>query len=128
MAKSTTQDVSSPLQPKSWQARIVAAQDALAVQFVESLSFDFRLAKHDITGSIAHATMLESVGLLSKKDLATIKKGLWGILADIEAGKIKWDVTQEDIHMAVEGELITRIGEPGRRLHTARSRNDQVAL
>ncbi len=113
---------------KSWQARIGAAQDALAVHFVESLSFDYRLAKHDIIGSIAHATMLNSVGLLSKKDLAEIKRGLLEILQDIEAGKFKFDVTQEDIHMAVEAALIERIGEPGRRLHTARSRNDQVAL
>lgn len=113
---------------KSWQARIGAAQDALAVQFVESLSFDYRLAKHDIAGSIAHATMLQSVGLLSKSDLAEIKRGLTEILADIEAGKFKYDITQEDIHMAVESELTQRIGEPGRRLHTARSRNDQVAL
>jgi argininosuccinate lyase len=115
-------------QNKSWQARIGAAQDALAVSFVESLSFDYRLAKFDIQGSVAHATMLESVGLLSKKDLGAIKKGLMGILADIEAGKFKFDITQEDIHMAVEAALIERIGEPGRRLHTARSRNDQVAL
>ncbi len=113
---------------KSWQARIGAAQDALAVQFVESLSFDFRLAKHDILGSIAHATMLHSVGLLSKQDLAAITKGLNGILGDIQAGTFIFDVTQEDIHMAVEGALIERIGEPGRCLHTARSRNDQVAL
>lgn len=119
---------------KSWQARIGAAQDALAVQFVESLSFDFRLARHDILGSIAHATMLASVNLLSKKNLAAIKAGLLSILTDIEAnggkpgGKFDPDVTQEDIHMAVEAELIKRIGEPAKRLHTARSRNDQVAL
>ena len=128
---------SAPLPPtpaKSWQARIGAAQDALAVQFVESISFDFRLAKHDILGSIAHATMLNSVKLLSKKDLAAIKAGLLSILQDIEAngskpgGKFAPDITQEDIHMAIEAELIKRIGEPGRRLHTARSRNDQVAL
>src|SRR6476661_2932968 len=102
----------APEQQKSWQARIGAAQDALAVQFVESLSFDFRLAKHDIMGSIAHATM----------------QGLDAILKDIDAGKFKYDIAQEDIHMAVEAALIQRIGEPGRRLHTARSRNDQVAL
>ncbi len=113
---------------KSWQARIGEAQDALAVEFVESLSFDYRLAKHDILGSVAHATMLHSVGLLSKADLAAIKKGLDAILRDIQSGKFHCDVTQEDIHMAVEGELIKRIGEPGRRLHTGRSRNDQVAL
>src|SRR3954447_19342943 len=117
-----------PAQNKSWQSRIAAAQDALAVQFVESLSFDHRLAKHDILGSIAHATMLQSVGLLSKKDLAAIKRGLLEILGEIEQGKFHFDVTQEDIHMAVEAALIAKIGEPGRRLHTARSRNDQVAL
>ena len=91
---------------KSWQARIGEAQDALAVAFVESLSFDYRLARHDVMGSIAHATMLRSVGLLTGAELAKIKKGLLGILADIEAGKFKFDVTQEDIHMAVEGALI----------------------
>ncbi len=125
--KNKTPSPSAPLQ-KSWQARIGEAQDALAVQFVESLSFDHRLAKYDILGSIAHATMLESVGLLSKKDRAAIEGGLLDILRDIEGGRFTFDVTQEDIHMAVESALIARIGEPGRRLHTARSRNDQVAL
>jgi argininosuccinate lyase len=126
--KNTSTPGAAGVAGKSWQARIGAAQDALAVKFVESLSFDYRLARHDITGSIAHATMLQSVGLLSKKDLAEIKRGLNSVLADIEAGKFKYDITQEDIHMAVEAALIERIGEPGRRLHTARSRNDQVAL
>jgi argininosuccinate lyase len=115
-------------QQKSWQARIGAAQDALAVQFVESLSFDFRLAKHDILGSIAHATMLASVKLLSQKDLRAIIAGLSAILDDINVNTFKPDITQEDIHMAIEAELIKRIGEPAKRLHTARSRNDQVAL
>lgn len=119
---------SSAAAQKSWQARITEAQDALAIQFVESLSFDFRLAKHDIVGSIAHATMLHSAGLLSKKDLNAIKNGLSSILEDIQAEKFRPDISQEDIHMAVEAELIKRIGEPGKRLHTARSRNDQVAL
>ena len=84
--------------------------------------------KHDIAGSIAHATMLHSAGLLSKKDLNAIKNGLSSILADIQAEKFRPDIAQEDIHMAVEAELIKRIGEPGKRLHTGRSRNDQVAL
>jgi argininosuccinate lyase len=123
---------SKPTTPpaKSWQARIGVAQDALAVQFVESLSFDFRLAKHDILGSIAHATMLASVKLITQKDLRAIIAGLNSILDDIHAdnGKFKPDITQEDIHMAVEAELTKRIGEPAKRLHTARSRNDQVAL
>ncbi|MEI8195390.1 MAG: argininosuccinate lyase [Phycisphaerae bacterium] len=128
MAKSVSQPQKSPAPQKSWQARIGAAQDALAVQFVESLSFDYRLARHDILGSIAHATMLREVGLITAKDLAAIKRGLHEILAEIQAGKFKFDVNQEDIHMAVEAALIERIKEPGRRLHTARSRNDQVAL
>jgi argininosuccinate lyase len=113
---------------KSWQSRIGAATDALAESFVESLSFDFRLARHDITGSVAHATMLKQVGLLTAGELAAIKGGLDSILKDIEAGKFKYDIAKEDIHMAVEAELIERIGDPGRKLHTARSRNDQVAL
>src|SRR3954466_11925341 len=107
---------SSSAPQKSWQARIGAAQDALAVQFVESLSFDFRLAKHDILGSIAHATMLHSVKLLSKKDLAAITAGLKSILADITTDQSRPtaqkifnpDITQEDIHMAIEAELIKR--------------------
>src|ERR1043165_5386074 len=133
-SSSPSPTASAATQQKSWQARIGAAQDALAVQFVESLSFDFRLAKHDILGSIAHAAMLNSVKLLSKKDLAAIKQGLLSILQDIESnggkpgGRFNPDITQEDIHMAIEAELIKRIVEPGRRLHTARSRNDQVAL
>src|SRR6187455_2125798 len=112
-SKSAASATPAPTQQKSWQARIGAAQDALAVQFVESLSFDYRLAKHDILGSIAHATMLNSVRILSKKDLGAIKAGLESILADINAGKFHYDVAQEDIHMAVEAELIKRIGEPG---------------
>ncbi|MCL2640871.1 MAG: argininosuccinate lyase [Phycisphaerales bacterium] len=113
---------------KSWQARIGAAQDALAVEFVESLSFDHRLARHDILGSIAHATMLQSVGILTATDLSEIKRGLSSILADIQAKKFHFDIAQEDIHMAIEAALIKLVGEPGRKLHTARSRNDQVAL
>src|ERR1043165_7238842 len=101
-SSSPSPTASAATQQKSWQARIGAAQDALAVQFVESLSFDFRLSKHDILGSIAHATMLSSVGLLSKKDLAAIKSGLLSILQDIQADKFHPDITQEDIHMAVE--------------------------
>src|SRR4051812_2551183 len=109
MSPSTGDRMSNSTTEKSWQARIASAQDALAVQFVESLSFDVRLAKFDIMGSVAHATMLNDVGLLSKKDLAAIKKGLESVLADITSGKFVPDVTQEDIHMAVEAELIKRI-------------------
>ncbi|MGD0390277.1 MAG: argininosuccinate lyase [Tepidisphaeraceae bacterium] len=113
---------------KSWQGRIGEATDALAQSFVESISYDRRLYKHDIAGSIAHATMLAKVGLISDAERDAIIDGLKGIERDIEAGKFKFDESLEDIHMVVEAALIERIGEPGKKLHTGRSRNDQVAL
>jgi argininosuccinate lyase len=113
---------------KSWQARIGEATDALAQSFVESISYDRRLYKHDIAGSIAHATMLANVGLITDQDRDAIEKGLKSIERDIEAGNFEFDDSLEDIHMVIEAELIQRIGEPGRRLHTGRSRNDQVAF
>jgi argininosuccinate lyase len=112
---------------KSWQARISEATDALAQSFVESISYDRRLYKHDIAGSIAHATMLAKVGLITEQDRDAIEKGLKSIERDIESGNFVFDQSLEDIHMVIEAELIKRIGEPGRRLHTGRSRNDQVA-
>ncbi len=115
-------------QVKAWQARIGTSSDPLAERFVESLSFDNRLAEYDIRGSLAHADMLCRVGLISATDLTAIRKGLAGILDDIAARRFAFDIRQEDIHMAVEAALIQRIGDPGRKLHTARSRNDQVAL
>src|SRR3954468_18600728 len=119
-----------PPQPaqKSWQARIGEATDALAQSFVESISYDRRLYKHDIAGSIAHATMLAKVGLITAADRDAIEKGLKSIERDIESGNFQFDESLEDIHMVIEAELIKRIGEPGRRLHTGRSRNDQVAV
>ena len=96
-------------------------------RFTESVSFDRRLAKHDIRGSIAHATMLAEVGVLSAKDRDAIVAGLDGILADIEAGVFEWRTSLEDVHMNVESVLTDRIGDAGKRLHTGRSRNDQVA-
>jgi argininosuccinate lyase len=113
---------------KSWQARISEATDAIAQKFVESISYDRRMYKHDIAGSIAHATMLAKVGLISDSERDAIIEGLKGIERDIEADKFEFDESLEDIHMVVEAELIKRIGEPGRKLHTGRSRNDQVAL
>jgi argininosuccinate lyase len=113
---------------KSWQARIGEATDALAQSFVESISYDRRLYKHDIAGSIAHATMLAKVGLITDAERDAIIEGLRGIERDIEVGNFQFDKAMEDIHMVVEAELIKRIGEPGRKLHTGRSRNDQVAL
>jgi len=112
---------------KSWQSRISEATDALAASFVESISYDRRLYKHDVAGSIAHATMLAKVGLITEADRDAIAAGLKSIERDIEAGNFVFDESLEDIHMVVEAELIKRIGEPGRKLHTGRSRNDQVA-
>ena len=115
-------------QDKSWQARIGEATDALAQSFVESISYDRRLYKHDIAGSIAHATMLAKVGLITDAERDQIIEGLRSIERDIESGNFHFDQSLEDIHMVVEAELIKRVGEPGRKLHTGRSRNDQVAL
>jgi argininosuccinate lyase len=121
----------APDPQKSWQARIGEATDAIAQQFVESMSYDWRLYKHDIAGSIAHATMLEKVGLITGADREAIFAGLKEIEAEIDRDGPKWAGFKpelEDIHMCVEAELINRIGEPGRKLHTGRSRNDQVAM
>src|SRR5436190_7534623 len=112
---------------KSWQARISEATDRLAQSFVESISYDRRLYKHDIAGSIAHATMLAKVGLITDSERDAIVAGLKEIERDIEAGSFVFDESLEDIHMVIEADLIKRIGEPGRKLHTGRSRNDQVA-
>lgn len=112
---------------KSWEKRLTGNADDLAVNFVESLSYDQRLYKYDIVGSIAHAEMLSAAGLITKAEFAEIKKGLLEIADEIAAGKFAFDKRQEDIHMAVEAALIAKIGEPGKKLHTGRSRNDQVA-
>jgi argininosuccinate lyase len=115
-------------QEKSWQARIGEATDKLAQSFVESISYDRRIYKQDIAGSIAHATMLAKVGLITDAERDAIVEGLKSIERDIEADNFKFDIELEDIHMVIEDALIKRIGEPGRKLHTGRSRNDQVAL
>src|SRR5437764_6992745 len=112
---------------KSWQARISEATDKLAQSFVESISYDRRMYKQDIAGSIAHATMLAKVGLINDGERDKIVEGLKSIERDIEAGNFVFDESLEDIHMVVEDALIKRVGEPGRKLHTGRSRNDQVA-
>ena len=112
---------------KLWAGRFTEPTDALVERFTESVSFDHRLARHDIRGSIAHATMLAEVGVLSPEDRDAIVRGLEGILADIEAGVFEWRTSLEDVHMNVESVLTDRIGEAGKRLHTGRSRNDQVA-
>jgi argininosuccinate lyase len=112
---------------RSWEKRLAAKPDALTVDYVESLSYDTRLYKYDIVGSIAHAGMLAERKLITQAEFKAIKNGLIEISEEIEAGRFKFDKACEDIHMAIEGALIERIGEPGEKLHTARSRNDQVA-
>ena len=111
---------------KLWQGRLAEPTAADADAFNESLSFDKKLYKADITASLAHAEMLGRCGILSEADAAAIKGGLEAILSDIEGGRLEIS-GQEDIHSFVENELVSRIGDAGKRLHTARSRNDQVA-
>ncbi len=112
---------------RSWEKRLAARPDELTVDYVESLSYDKRLYKYDIVGSIAHAAMLAQQGFITQAEFRAIEQGLVGISEDIEAGRFEFDKACEDIHMAVEAALIQRIGAPGEKLHTARSRNDQVA-
>ena len=111
-----------------WKGRFKEPTAALLQSFSESISFDWRLWRHDIEGSIAHSAALEKAGLISKKERAQIVSGLRGIGAEIAAGKFRFKVELEDIHMNIESELTKRIGDAGAKLHTARSRNDQVAL
>ena len=113
---------------KLWSGRFGKDTDALVNDFNASIQFDQRLYKEDITGSMAHAKMLGACGIISMKDVAAILEGLQSILADVEAGKVTFTADNEDIHMNVEALLTARIGDAGKRLHTARSRNDQVAL
>ena len=113
---------------KLWGGRFQKDPDLLVNELNASISFDQRLYREDITGSMAHAAMLADCGIISKEDAAAITSGLEDILADIEAGKAAFTADNEDIHMNVEALLTARIGDAGKRLHTARSRNDQVAL
>ncbi|MBE5788885.1 MAG: argininosuccinate lyase [Clostridiales bacterium] len=113
---------------KLWGGRFGKATDGLVDDFHSSISFDQRLFEQDILGSMAHATMLGEQGIIPAADAEKILEGLRGILEDARAGKIQWMVDAEDIHMNVETLLTERIGEAGKRLHTGRSRNDQVAL
>ena len=113
---------------KLWGGRFEKKTDGLVDDFHSSITFDKRLYHQDIAGSIAHATMLGEQGIIPKADAEAIVAGLRGIEADIAAGKVQFELDAEDIHMNVEKLLIERIGDAGKRLHTGRSRNDQVAL
>lgn len=113
---------------KLWSGRFGKNTDALVDELNASITFDCRLFREDILGSLAHASMLGETGIISLKEADKIKAALNDILDDIEDGKLVFTLENEDIHMSVEAELTRRIGDTGKRLHTARSRNDQVAL
>lgn len=112
---------------KMWAGRFSKELDEGVNDFNSSIRFDCRMYKEDIRGSLAHAAMLHKVGILTKQDYTAIQEGLESILTDLEAGTLSFDPKAEDIHMFVEAELTERVGDAGKRLHTARSRNDQVA-
>jgi argininosuccinate lyase len=112
---------------KSWSGRFSEPVAELVKKYTASVSFDKRLAAFDIQGSLAHANMLGQQGIISKNDVAAIEKGLAEILAEIQAGSFEWLLDLEDVHLNIEKRLTGKIGDAGKRLHTGRSRNDQVA-
>ena len=113
---------------KMWAGRAVGQLDQAADDFNSSLRFDSRMYRQDIMGSLAHAAMLAKCGILSPAERDQLTEGLMGVLEDLESGKLSLDPAAEDIHMFVEQVLTERLGDVGKKLHTARSRNDQVAL
>ena len=113
---------------KMWAGRTSGVTDSIADDFNSSIRFDCKMYKQDITGSMAHAAMLGAKNIISKKEADTLIDGLQGILDDLESGALEFDFSCEDIHMFVEQVLTQRLGDVGKKLHTARSRNDQVAL
>ncbi|MBE6601608.1 MAG: argininosuccinate lyase [Ruminococcaceae bacterium] len=113
---------------KMWAGRTAGETDRLADDFNSSIGFDCRMYRQDITGSMAHAAMLAKQGIIAPKEAEILIEGLGGILEDLNSGKLEIDLSCEDIHMFVEEVLTARLGDVGKKLHTARSRNDQVAL
>ena len=113
---------------KMWAGRTDGMTEKIADDFNSSIHFDCRMYRQDITGSMAHAAMLAAKGIISRSDADALIVGLEGILQDLDSGKLQFDMTCEDIHMFVEQVLTERLGDVGKKLHTARSRNDQVAL
>lgn len=112
---------------KPWGGRFTESTDSFVESFTESVSFDQRLALHDISGSLAHVKMLSHVKVLTEEECELISNGLQAIRAQIEAGQFQWQTALEDVHMNIESALVENIGEVGKKLHTGRSRNDQVA-
>ena len=124
---SNTKSSNPPTQNIQWGGRFTEATDAFVQVFTASVDFDQKMAEQDINGSIAHATMLAQVGVLSEAEKTTIIDGLEAIRQEIRNGEFQWSVALEDVHMNIEARLTQRIGTTGKKLHTGRSRNDQVA-
>ena len=112
---------------KTWSGRFNEPVSELVKKYTGSIDFDKRLAEWDIQGSLAHAQMLTQSGVLSEDDLSVIHQGMAEIIAEIKEGTISWSLDLEDVHMNIERRLTDKIGDAGKRLHTGRSRNDQVA-
>jgi argininosuccinate lyase len=113
--------------PQLWSGRFKEPVDERVKRFSASVDFDRRLARHDIAGSLAHARMLAAAGIIAKRDLTAIERGLARIRREVEEGRFEWSLDAEDVHLNIERRLTALAGEAGKRLHTARSRNDQVA-
>jgi len=116
-----------PKKKQLWSGRFREAVDPAVKEFTASLAFDKRLALYDVQGSLAHARMLGARAILAKRDVAAIERGLARVRRELESGKFRWSAEDEDVHFAIERRLTALVGEAGKRLHTARSRNDQVA-
>ena len=112
---------------QAWSARFSEPVSDLVKRYTASVGFDQRMAAFDIQGSLAHAEMLSSIGIISAQDLADIQRGMAAILDEIQAGRFAWSLDLEDVHLNIEKRLVELIGDAGKRLHTGRSRNDQVA-
>lgn len=112
---------------KTWSGRFSEPVALLVQRYTASIGFDYRLAEYDIQGSLAHARMLAAAHIIQPSDLAAIEKGLTQIREEIRSGQFEWQLAQEDVHLNIERRLTALTGDAGKRLHTARSRNDQVA-
>lgn len=112
---------------QAWSARFSEPVSDLVKRYTASVDFDKRMARHDIRGSLAHADMLAAQGIISAQDLADIQRGMQQILSEIDAGSFQWLLDLEDVHLNIEKRLVELVGDAGKRLHTGRSRNDQVA-
>ena len=127
MSNKNNENMKDQSDNKLWGGRFSESTDAFVEAFTASIQFDQRLYKHDIAGSKAHSQMLQKVGLLTEEEMQSIHQGLDDILQEIEQGDMEWSIALEDIHMNIEAKLTDRIGLAGKKLHTGRSRNDQIA-